>query len=137
MTDKLISVLCVDDNRDLADMLRAFIDGEPDMRCAGLVDSADGLTELVANTKPDVLILDLSMPGRCPIETLRELSEQAPTCRVIVHSGYDDQSRVDEAVAAGAWGFVSKHGDPQTLFAAIRRVHAGEVVIATGLAHAS
>ena len=66
-----------------------------------------------------------------------ELSERAPSCRVIVHSGYDDQSRVDEAVAAGAWGFVSKHGDPQTLFAAIRRVHAGEVVIATGLAHAS
>lgn len=136
MTDKQINVLCADDNTDLATMLRVFIDGEPDMQCVGLVDSADGVTELAAEAQADVLLLDLSMPGPCPMAMLRELSERLPTCRVIVYSGYDDQARVDEAVGAGAWGFVSKHGDPAALVAAIRRVHAGEVVIGNGVAPA-
>ena len=136
MTDKPINVLCADDNTDLASMLRVFIDGEPDMRCVGIVDSADGVGELAVQAQADVLLLDLSMPGRCPISMLRELSEVLPSCRVIVYSGYDDQARVDEAVGAGAWGFVSKHGDPHALVAAIRRVHAGEVVIGNGVAPA-
>ena len=134
MSDNRIRVLCAEDNRDLATMLQAFIDSEDDMCCVGLAESRHGLAEMVAQSQADVVVMDLSMPGGNPIQTLRDIGARSAGSRVLIHSGYDDQTSIDQAVAAGAWGFVSKHGDPQRLIDAIRRVSAGEMVIATGAA---
>jgi len=66
------------------------------------------------------VVLDLTMPGPDPVEAIRVLAERAPSCRVIAFSGYDDPETKDEVCRAGAWGLVSKHGEPRDLLRAIR-----------------
>ena len=117
-----IAVLVVDDNRDLASMLQIVIAGEPDMVCVGSLASADTLLETIAKTSPDVVLLDLTMPGRQPLDVVAEASKVAPACRIIVLSGYDDRATMDRAAESGAWGFVSKHGDMPSILEAIRSI---------------
>jgi len=124
-----ISVLCVDDNPTLAGLYKLAIDMEPGMASAGTLHRADGLVEEVQRRGPDIVLLDLSMPGRDPIQALEELSERCPSTRTIVFSAYDDSASVDRAVEAGAWGYVSKDRDPEEVLDVIRQVARGEFVL--------
>jgi DNA-binding NarL/FixJ family response regulator len=126
---KPISVIVVDDNADFVSMLATLIDGESDMVCAGTLASADTLLETVVEIKPDVVLLDLTMPGRKPLDAVAEASQRVPDSRIIVLSGYDDQATVDRAVDQGAWGFVSKHGDVPDILRSIRAVAAAQMYL--------
>ena len=126
--DQVTTVLCVDDSPDISNLCRRLIDAESDMRCLGVLDRADGLLEKVLATKPDVVLLDLTMPGKDPIMAVRELAAAAPWCRVLAFSGHDDYQRVMAITEAGAWGLISKGADPLQLTSAIRRVAGGEFV---------
>lgn len=100
---------------------------EPDLRCiAAITDGAD-VPVKIAQTRPDVLVIDLRLPGINVLEYVRQLQEAQPQTRVILYSGYDDQQTIDSAIEAGAWGFVSKHEDLSALFEAIRKVARGEM----------
>jgi DNA-binding NarL/FixJ family response regulator len=127
MPTDVVKVLCVDDNADLGRLYRIVIDGQPGMRCVGCLDAADGLIEEVERSRPDVLLIDLTMPGKDPLAAIRELSVSHPETRAIVFSGLDDPATVDRAVEAGAWGYVSKSSEINDVLAAIRRVSGGEV----------
>lgn len=122
-------ILVVDDSDDLASMLSVLLGGEPDMECAGRLSSADALAGVLAERRPDVVLMDLTMPGRDPLDAMADASARFPESRFIVLSGYDDPRRVDEAVDRGAWGFVSKHGDMEKLLGAIRAVASGQVYL--------
>ncbi len=124
-----ISVLCVDDSADIRDLYRQLIDAEPDLRCVGTLEGAEGLVEEVVRTEPDVVLLDLTMPGPDPLSAVEELSRRRPETRVLLFSGYDDAETADAALDAGAWGLVSKHGDSDRVLAAIRAVAGGEIVL--------
>jgi two-component system, NarL family, invasion response regulator UvrY len=121
VTEKRISVLCVDDNADLMLVLTMLIASEDDMKSVGSLGSADDLVAAVEKLKPDVVMLDLTMPGRPPLDALRELSATAPETRVIAFSGHDDRQTVGQAIDAGACGLVSKHSNPADIISAIRR----------------
>ena len=131
MSNEKSSILIVEDSSDLAAVFAMTIDREPDMMCLGKLACADTLLDAIADKKPDVTLLDLTMPGRDPLEAMAEAAIRFPSCRFVVVSGYDDPAVVDEAVSRGAWGFVSKHGDPQMILAAIRAVVAGEFYLQT------
>ncbi len=120
-----IKVLCVDDNRDFADLMRLVIDGEPGLRCAGCLYSADELEAQIHVIQPHVVLLDASMPGKDPLEALRDLQSRDKSTRAIVCSGYDDRAFVDRVLRAGAWGCVSKQDEPKTIMHAVREVAAG------------
>lgn len=117
-----IRVLCVDDSEDLAEILCMLIDRSPGLMSVGSIHRADELLDVVAERKADVALLDLTMPGRSPIDALRQLVAVGSPCRVIVMSGHDDQETVDLAFQAGAWGFVSKHGDPHDIIKSVQTV---------------
>ena len=127
-----IRVLIVDDNDDLAGMLALLFGHEPDIFCVGRIPSADTLLATIERETPAVVILDLTMPGLCPMDAMAESCERFPDTRFVVLSGYDDQARVDEAVARGAWGFVAKDGDVNRVTAAVRAVSMGQVFLKTG-----
>lgn len=129
MSRQPISVLCVDDNADISDMLAAVIRAESDMTCAGTLNSADELVDSIARLKPDIVLLDLTMPGRSPLEAMKEAHERHADTRTIIVSGYDDQKTIDDAIDHGAWGYASKHGDIALLLNTIRRVSRGESVL--------
>lgn len=99
------------------------------MACVGTLPRADDLGVTLSNTPSDVVLLDLSMPGKDPIAALREISASYPQTRVIIFTGHSERERVDLAFDAGAWGYVSKSQPTERLIQAIRGVTEGEVVL--------
>jgi two-component system nitrogen regulation response regulator GlnG len=121
-SDTPIKVLCVEDNETVTDVLQSVLEQEKDMQCVGCLDAADRLIEAVVAYHPDVIIYDLTMPGRNTFDALREMSARFPEIPVIAFSGYDDAATKLKAIDAGAWSFLSKHGDFQLLLHSIRRL---------------
>jgi two-component system, NarL family, response regulator LiaR len=121
----LIRVLICDDHAVVRQGLRTFLDLQEDIVVVG--EAADGEQALaaIARERPDVVLMDLVMPGVDGIEALRELRARAPTTRAIVLSSFIDDDKLFPAVRAGAAGYLLKDVQPQELVAAIRTVHGG------------
>ncbi len=126
----MITVLLVDDHRVVREGLRAFLDVQGDLEVIG--EAADGRTavEMATRLGPDVVLLDLKMPGMDGLEVLRELAGVGAAARVIVLTSYTDPASVVPALRAGAAGFLDKDVDPAALEHAIRSAHHGQVLLA-------
>ncbi|WP_250008684.1 response regulator transcription factor [Actinoplanes sp. M2I2] len=124
-----IRVLIVDDHPAVRRGLRTFLELAGDLEVAG--EAADGPTaiELVERTAPDVVLLDMVLPGMDGVAVLRELARRALAARVLVVTSFTDRARLLPAVRAGARGYLSKDVDPQALVAAVRSVHAGHLLL--------
>jgi len=121
----VIDVLLVDDHALMRAGLRGVIAGADDMRVVGMAaDGAEAL-ESVATTSPDVVLMDLSMPGMDGVTATRRITEEYPDVDVVVLTSYIDEQRVLEAMDAGAIGYVLKDTDPVDLLAAIRSAAQG------------
>lgn len=129
-TPDLTRVLCVDDIPDVAAVIRLIIESDPSMKCVGCLDSANDLVAEVQgrNPKPDVVVLDATMPGRDPMLAMKELAAQCPSTRTIIFSAHNDPAFVKRARESGAWGCVSKDAEPRELVHAVREVAAGRPV---------
>lgn len=132
--DRRIRVLCVDDNPLVADAVTTRLDLAGGFECVGHLLDATTLLDEVARLRPDVVLMDLDMPGAEPFEMMRMLSGTHPDTRVLVLSGHVRRDLLDRAIEYGAWGYLSKNDDAETLVAAIRRVAAGEFVLGPELA---
>ncbi len=119
-----IRVLLVDDHAGMRDALRTFINSEPDL---AVVAEADGNSaiDVFERTKPDVVLMDGSMPGKNGIEVTHELRQLQPAVRVIGLTLYESSTYLEDMIAAGAKGYVSKTGTPTKVAEAIRAVAAG------------
>jgi DNA-binding NarL/FixJ family response regulator len=116
----LIRVLCVDDHVIIGMAMRATIDAAPDMICVGCLERADTLLEAVKELKPDVVLLDLHMPGREPLVVMGDLIREHSGIAIIVLSGSGDRETREAALTAGAWCYLLKGGSGQKILAAIR-----------------
>jgi DNA-binding NarL/FixJ family response regulator len=121
-----IRVLCVDDHADIRNVLRMVIDAQDDMTCVGCLSSANTLVDEARRLHADIVLLDVSMPGKDPFEAILELTAGTPEIRTVVFSGWDDIDKIERATNAGASGWVSKDADPDTIIQATREVAAGE-----------
>ncbi|HYQ65712.1 response regulator transcription factor [Actinophytocola sp.] len=123
----MIRVLVVDDHPVVRQGLRTFLDLQDDITVVG--ESADGesCVDDAVRLRPDVILLDLRMPGADGVAALRGLRDGL--ARVLVVTSYTEPSAVLPAVRAGAAGYVYKDIDPPALAAAIRSVHAGHVLL--------
>src|SRR5438552_18978662 len=126
MTEKPIRVLCVDDNPELVDGLQIKLALEHDIECVGHAHTADQLVEDVREAQPDIVLLDIDMPGRESLEVLGELTAACPEARVIILSGYVREDFINRALDSGAWGYVAKSEEPDVIVSAIRSVARGE-----------
>lgn len=129
-----IRVLCVDDNPLVADAVTTRLRLAGGFECVGHLLDASTLPDEVARLRPDVVLMDLDMPGAEPFEMMRTLSGTHPDARVLVLSGHVRRDLLDRAIEFGAWGYLSKNDDAETLVAAIRRVAGGEFVLGPELA---
>ncbi len=124
-----IRILLVDDHIVLRMGLVSAASGEPDMEVVAEADNGRAALVAYRQHRPDVVVLDLRMPGPSGIETIRLLREEFADARVLVFSNYAAGEEVFQAFRAGACGFVVKEMSLERLLEAIRRVHQGEQYI--------
>jgi DNA-binding NarL/FixJ family response regulator len=124
-----IRVLVVDDHPVVRQGLRTFLDLQDDLTVVG--EAADGAAAVTAagDLRPDVVLLDLKMPGTDGVAALDGLRAAGNAARVLVITSFTEPAAVLPAVRAGAAGYVYKDVDPPALAAAIRAVHAGHVLL--------
>ena len=109
--------------------LRTFLEVQDDIEVVGeAADSAEGVAR-AEELRPDVVLMDVKMPGMDGIEALRKLRELANPARVLIVTSFTEQRTVVPALRAGASGYVYKDIDPDALAGAIRSVHAGHVLL--------
>lgn len=121
-----IKIVVADDHPIVLQGLRHLFERQPDFLVAACCVDADAAIDAVRAHQPDVVILDLRMPGRSGLDALRCLADQKLTCRPVLLTAAITQDQVLEAVKLGARGLVLKESSPETLVACVRRVYQGE-----------
>ncbi|GHB34981.1 DNA-binding response regulator [Streptomyces cirratus] len=136
MADTPIRVLLVDDHQVVRRGLRTFLEVQEDIEVVGeAADGEEGIAR-AEELRPDVILMDVKMPGTDGIEALRRLRDLANPARVLVVTSFTEQRTVVPALRAGAAGYVYKDIDPDALAGAIRSVHAGHVLLQPEVAEA-
>ena len=123
---KPIRVLCVDDHTFLIDGLEARFDLEDDMEIIGRLGQADQLISTAERLKPNIVLLDIEMPGADSFETADELRRRYPGIRTIFLSAYVRDHYITSAMRVGAWGYFSKGEPSSVIIDGVRRVAKGE-----------
>jgi DNA-binding NarL/FixJ family response regulator len=124
-----IRVLIVDDHPAVRRGLRTFLELAGGLEVTGEAADGPAALDLIAETAPDVVLLDMMLPGMDGVEVLHELRRRELPTRVLVVTSYTDRSRLLPAIRAGARGYLSKEVDPPALAAAVRAVHAGHLLL--------
>jgi DNA-binding NarL/FixJ family response regulator len=124
-----IRVLLVDDHQVVRRGLRTFLEIQDDIEVVGEASDGEEGVARAEELRPDVVLMDIKMPGMDGIEALRKLRELANPAKVLVVTSFTEQRTVVPALRAGASGYVYKDVDPGALAGAIRSVHAGHVLL--------
>ncbi|MGQ4364310.1 response regulator [Streptomyces sp. SAS_272] len=134
--DDPIKVLLVDDHQVVRRGLRTFLEVQDDIEVVGeAADGADGVA-LAEELRPDVVLMDVKMPGMDGVEALRKLRDLDNPARVLIVTSFTERRTVVPALRAGAAGYVYKDVDPDALAGAIRSVHAGHILLQPEVADA-
>jgi DNA-binding NarL/FixJ family response regulator len=129
-----LRILLADDHRIIVDGLRQLINNEPDMEVAGAAEDGHGAVRLARELEPDVVILDISMPGLNGIEAADLILAERPKSRVIALSVHSDRRFVSRILQAGASGYLLKNCASKELVEAIRIVAGGETYVSPKVA---
>jgi two-component system, NarL family, response regulator DevR len=128
-----IRVLLVDDHIIVRQGVRSLLANHRDIEVVGEAANAPALFACLATTEPDVILLDIRMPGQSGVETAGRLKREWPRIKVIVLSTYDDDEYLFGALRAGADGYLLKSASPEVLADSIRQVYRGERLLGAGL----
>jgi DNA-binding NarL/FixJ family response regulator len=129
-----IRVLIADDHPFFRDGLRVLVEATPDTELVGEATDGDEVVALAAELKPDVVLMDLRMPGLGGIEATRKVLEEIPETGILVVTMVEDDDSVFAAMRAGARGYLLKGADRDEMLLAIRAVAHGEAVFGPGIA---
>lgn len=132
-----IRVIVADDHAVLRSGLKLLINSQSDMQVVGEAGSHDEALKEVRAIKPDVLTLDMTMPGGTAVRVIETLARECPMTRVVVLTMHDDAAYFRVAMAAGAFGYVVKKSADTELLDAIRAVARGRIYTQVQLATAS
>jgi DNA-binding NarL/FixJ family response regulator len=120
-----IEVSVVEDSRNLRRTVATLLDETPDIRCRSTCADANEALQRLPSDRPDVVLMDIRMPGMSGIECVARLIECMPQVRVIMWTAYEDSDEIFASLAAGAHGYLLKSSEPDKLLDAIREVAAG------------
>ena len=124
-----VRVLIVDDHTLVRAGLARLLQGFADVQLVAEASNAEQALQLALQHAPDVVLMDLSLPGRTGLEALSDIRLRAPGTRVVMMTMHDDAAHVRDALDRGAVGFVVKDAAPQELELALRAAHAGQVFL--------
>ncbi len=133
--NRVISVVIADDQVLFSQGLRRIIEiSAPDIRVVGIVADGREVLPEVIRTAPDVVLMDVRMPGIDGVEATRQLHEAHPLIRIIMLTTFDNDEYVKQAVEYGAAGYLLKDIPPEELFDAIRAVHSHAIILSPAVA---
>ena len=121
-----IHVILADDHPVVRAGIRTLLDRADDIHVVAETDNGDGVLSLVEEHQPDVLILDIEMPGLSGLEVAQQLQKRQLSTRVLALSAHADIRYIDHILANGAFGYLVKEEAPHMIIAAVRGVAAGE-----------
>lgn len=121
----MIRVLIVDDHAVVRTGLAALLRTTDDLELVGEASGGEQAVLLAGELQPDVVLMDLSMPGLDGIGATARLAEQNPATHVLVLTSFSDQARIMDALQAGAEGYLLKHSEPEAILDGIRQVVGG------------
>jgi len=124
-----LRVLLVDDHAIVRQGLKLLIDSQPDMSVVGESADGNGVLDQATALKPDIVVMDVSMPGMNGLVATRTLKRAQPDVTIVALTRHDDDTYLEELLRAGASGYVLKQSAPLELLQAIRAVAAGGVYL--------
>ncbi len=129
-----IKVSIVEDSEQVRGTLARLIDREEGFRCIGQHSNAEAALEALPKEGPDVVLMDINLPGMNGVECVRKLKQIIPQTQVMMLTVYEDTDNIFNALAAGASGYLLKRTSKAELMAAIREVHQGGSPMTTHIA---
>ncbi|MFG1697926.1 response regulator [Nonomuraea sp. NPDC049309] len=134
MSDATIRLIVADDHPIVRDGLCGMFAGEPGIEVVGVAGDGAQAVALAEELRPDVILMDLRMPGTDGVTAIRRLAERGSTARVLVLTTYDTDRDVLPAIEAGATGYLLKDAMPDELVRAVRAAARGESVLSPSVA---
>jgi DNA-binding NarL/FixJ family response regulator len=130
---QMIRLLLVDDHTIVRQGIRAVLEDEPDMTVVGEAEDGRAAVRLACELEPDVVVMDIAMPGLNGLEATRQIRRDRPSVKVLVLTMHDNEEYIRQVLAAGALGYVLKYAAAGELLEAIRAVHRGEAVLSPAI----
>src|ERR1700687_300830 len=134
MTQAPIRVMLVDDHAVLRLGFRLLLEGATDIRVAAEADSGEEAVRAFPEVKPDVVVMDISMPGIGGIEAIDRILAREPQARILVLSAHEDAMHARRVLKAGAVGYLTKRSAAEELMQAIRQVAQGKTFLEPSIA---
>lgn len=129
-----IRILVADDHRLFRDGLRALLNSAPDLEVVGEAGDGEEVVAQAAVLQPDVILMDLQLPGINGVEATRRILHSQPRVNVLVLTMFEDTDTVLAAMRAGARGYILKDADEEALLRSVRAVASGEALFGPGVA---
>lgn len=129
-----IRVAIFEDNKLIRDALQTILDGSPGFSCTGVFADANSIDRDIKRSMPDVVMMDIEMPGRSGIEATRYLHENFPEIKVLIQTVFNDGEKIFNALCAGASGYILKNDPPSKQLEAIHEVFNGGAPMSPSIA---
>jgi DNA-binding NarL/FixJ family response regulator len=123
--DSPINVAMVDDDEAVRGMIAALLDNAEGLHFSGAYSSCDDVLERMIDDLPDVVLMDINMPGRSGIECVEALKNEIPDLKILMLTNYSDDERIFESLRAGAVGYLLKNSSIEKLSESIKEAHRG------------
>ena len=123
--DQKKTIALVEDDILLRDQLIKILNDAPDLEVLLAVSTGEEALEKIPSHSPDVILLDINLPGKSGVECIRELKKKCPRTEVIMLTAYEEEDNIFNALREGASGYLLKTSSPEELFDAIRDVYSG------------
>jgi two-component system, NarL family, invasion response regulator UvrY len=129
-----IRIMLVDDHAVVRAGFRRLLEQQPDMQVIAEAEGGDRPYALFVEHQPDVVVMDLTMPGASGLEIIRRIIVREPAARILVFSMHEDASLAERAIQLGARGYVTKSNPPEILTTAVVEVAAGKLYLSSDIA---
>lgn len=129
-----IRISLVEDNRELREGLTQLIGAEPSCTLVGAYGRCEDLLADLQRTRPEVVVLDIGLPGMSGIEAVGQIKSLAPRTEILMLTVYEDEENIFEAIRSGASGYLLKKTLPAKLMEAIREIHSGGAPMSASIA---
>ena len=129
-----IKVSIVEDQEDIREGMRFLINQTTEFSCLSVYRDAEGAVTGLSMQQPDLVIMDINLPGMTGIECIRRLKPKFPGMQFIMFTVFEDSEQVFEALTAGASGYLLKKTPPEKIISALKELHEGGAPMSTGIA---